>query len=100
MGTFWDNIGYADGVLFPINTAFCGPLGIWFSNSDFNADKDLEIEHGKETLLVTAKLYDPNGRERDTSNYFQIVDKNNCKLVNGGDLDEGKYLLILEYMSI
>ena len=97
----WENIPYETNKPFPINTAFHrDPVGLTFTNIDFNADKDLPINHKKKTNLVTAKLYDPSGRERNTSNYFQIVDEDNCMLINGGDLEDGVWLLILNFMYL
>jgi len=100
MGTFWDNITYEHGKIFPVNKAFFEPSGVVFSNADLDDDNELLIEHGYKTKMVAAKLFDPDGIERDTSDYFQIVDEDNVKLVNGGELDEGKYLLILQFMYL
>lgn len=97
----WENIPYESNKPFPLNMAFQrDPVGVKFTNSNFNAEKELPINHMKKTILVTAKLYDPSGRERDTSNYFQIIDEDNCKLINGGELEDGVWLLILNFMYV
>jgi hypothetical protein len=98
----WENISYAQGTLFSINPASGNERneGIRFDTSNLNANGELPIAHGRKTLIVTPFLYDPAGRQKDSSNYFQIVDADNCKIVNGNDLDDGIYLLILKFLYV
>lgn len=98
----WENISYAKGATFPINPAAGNEcvIGIRFDSTNFNSSDELPIVHGKKTLIVTPTLYDPSGCQKDSSNYFRIVDENNCKLVNSDDLSEGIYLLILKFFYV
>lgn len=80
-------------------TANWNILSETFDNGDLSANK-LEINHGKNTLIIRATLYDPDGIVQPIGGVFKVVDANNVEFDFGGSIQAGNWRYIIEYILI
>lgn len=72
-----------------------------FDNNDLDANKDLILHHGRNTLFVIPEaLFDADGILQSQAGIFQVVDANTCKYSFSGDLASGKYLFIFKFLYL
>lgn len=87
-----------------INSSFTGQtehVPVSFENSDLDANNELILRHGRNTLYVIPEaLFSASGQLQDQAGIFTILDANTCKYTFSGELEAGKYLFIFKFLYL